>query len=240
MWTVCLRLLPDSVVTAISTRALLRLSPARWSLGYRATPKVGPTCSGIVSAWHWFSLFLDDRKFVVRQVRHFYISTVCIGIYVGGADARKSDRDDEAKLARLSCRYCTGGDRRRSNRACQVGSRITQLLNEDVSCTCIISLWCRLRYNLVIQQEPTSVFIYSTVSTAVYLHVACFRGLRGKKLTNGANFANWDQKQTNDVWYFVKYHYYGTSVVTTCCRLSLGGRWAWWTGLPSNAMTLSW
>jgi len=70
-------------------------------------------------------------------MRHFYISTVCIGLYVGGADARKSDRDDEAKLARLSCRYCTGGDRRRSNRACQVGSRITQLLNEDVSCTCM-------------------------------------------------------------------------------------------------------
>jgi len=29
VWTVCLRLLPDSVATAIWTRALLRLSPAR-------------------------------------------------------------------------------------------------------------------------------------------------------------------------------------------------------------------
>ena len=29
VWTVCLRLLPDSVTTAIWTRALLRLSPAR-------------------------------------------------------------------------------------------------------------------------------------------------------------------------------------------------------------------
>ena len=38
VWTVCLRLLPDSVATAIWTRALLRLSPARWPLGYRATP----------------------------------------------------------------------------------------------------------------------------------------------------------------------------------------------------------
>ena len=37
MWTVCLRLLPDSVATAIWTRALLRVSPARSPLGYRAT-----------------------------------------------------------------------------------------------------------------------------------------------------------------------------------------------------------
>jgi len=29
VWTVCLRLLPDSVAAAIWTRALLRLSPAR-------------------------------------------------------------------------------------------------------------------------------------------------------------------------------------------------------------------
>jgi len=29
VWTVCLRLLPDSVAAAIGTRALLRLSPAR-------------------------------------------------------------------------------------------------------------------------------------------------------------------------------------------------------------------
>ena len=38
VWTVCLRLLPDSVATATWTQALLRLSPARWPLGYRATP----------------------------------------------------------------------------------------------------------------------------------------------------------------------------------------------------------
>ena len=37
VWTVCLRLLPDSVATAIWTRVLLRLSPARYPLGYRAT-----------------------------------------------------------------------------------------------------------------------------------------------------------------------------------------------------------
>ena len=37
VWTVCLRLLPDRVATAIWTQALLRLSPARWPLGYRAT-----------------------------------------------------------------------------------------------------------------------------------------------------------------------------------------------------------
>jgi len=37
MWTVCLRLLPDSVAAAIWTQALLRLSPALWTLGYRAT-----------------------------------------------------------------------------------------------------------------------------------------------------------------------------------------------------------
>ena len=37
MWTVCLRLLPDNVATAIWTQALLCLSPARWPLGYRAT-----------------------------------------------------------------------------------------------------------------------------------------------------------------------------------------------------------
>ena len=39
MWTVCLRLLPDSVVAVIWTQALLRLSPARQPLGYRATTK---------------------------------------------------------------------------------------------------------------------------------------------------------------------------------------------------------
>jgi len=37
VWTVCLGLLPDSVATAIWTRALLRLSPARYPLGYRVT-----------------------------------------------------------------------------------------------------------------------------------------------------------------------------------------------------------
>ena len=37
VWTVCLRLLPDIVATAIWTQALLHLSPARWPLGYRAT-----------------------------------------------------------------------------------------------------------------------------------------------------------------------------------------------------------
>ena len=37
VWTVCLRLLPDSIATAIWTRALLRMSPARQPLGYRAT-----------------------------------------------------------------------------------------------------------------------------------------------------------------------------------------------------------
>ena len=35
VWTVCLRLLPDSVATAIWTRAVLRPSPARYLLGYR-------------------------------------------------------------------------------------------------------------------------------------------------------------------------------------------------------------
>ena len=37
VWTVCLRLLPDIVATAIWTQALLHLSPARWPLVYRAT-----------------------------------------------------------------------------------------------------------------------------------------------------------------------------------------------------------
>jgi len=37
VWTVCLRLFPDSVAAAIWTRALLCLSPARWPLGYRTT-----------------------------------------------------------------------------------------------------------------------------------------------------------------------------------------------------------
>ena len=37
VWTVCLRLSPDSVAATIWTRALLRLSPARKPLGYRAT-----------------------------------------------------------------------------------------------------------------------------------------------------------------------------------------------------------
>jgi len=36
VWTVCIRLLPDSVATAIWTQALLCLSPARKPLGYRA------------------------------------------------------------------------------------------------------------------------------------------------------------------------------------------------------------
>ena len=39
VWTVCLRLLPD---TAIWTRALLPLSPARYPLGYRATYPIQP------------------------------------------------------------------------------------------------------------------------------------------------------------------------------------------------------
>ena len=34
VWAVCLRLLTDSVAAVIWTRALLRLSPARWPLGY--------------------------------------------------------------------------------------------------------------------------------------------------------------------------------------------------------------
>jgi len=38
VWTVCLTLLPDRGATAIWTRALPHLSPARWPLGYRATP----------------------------------------------------------------------------------------------------------------------------------------------------------------------------------------------------------
>jgi len=37
VWTVCLRLLPDSIVAVIWTQALLCLSPARWPLGHRAT-----------------------------------------------------------------------------------------------------------------------------------------------------------------------------------------------------------
>jgi len=37
VWTVCLRLLRDSFATAIWTQVLLRLSPARVPLGYRAT-----------------------------------------------------------------------------------------------------------------------------------------------------------------------------------------------------------
>ena len=37
VWTVCPRLLPDSVAAAIWTRALQHLSPARQPLGYRAT-----------------------------------------------------------------------------------------------------------------------------------------------------------------------------------------------------------
>ena len=37
VWTVCLRLLPDSVAAAIWTQAFLRLSPASEPLGYRAT-----------------------------------------------------------------------------------------------------------------------------------------------------------------------------------------------------------
>ena len=37
VWTGCPSLLPDSVATAIWTRALLYLSPARYPLGYRAT-----------------------------------------------------------------------------------------------------------------------------------------------------------------------------------------------------------
>jgi len=37
VWAVCPRLLPDSVAAVIWTRALLRLSPARLPLGYRAT-----------------------------------------------------------------------------------------------------------------------------------------------------------------------------------------------------------
>ena len=36
VWTVCLRLLPDIVATAIWIQVLLRLSPARLPLGYRA------------------------------------------------------------------------------------------------------------------------------------------------------------------------------------------------------------
>ena len=45
VWTVCLRLLPDSAVAAILSRALVRLSPARQPLGYRAT-----TCVCIYAA----------------------------------------------------------------------------------------------------------------------------------------------------------------------------------------------
>ena len=41
VWTVCLRVLPDSVAAAIRTQAVLRLSPARQPLGYRATPTAG-------------------------------------------------------------------------------------------------------------------------------------------------------------------------------------------------------
>jgi len=37
MWTVCLRLLPNSVTTAIWTQAILRLSPVREPLSYWAT-----------------------------------------------------------------------------------------------------------------------------------------------------------------------------------------------------------
>ena len=40
VWTVCLRLLPDSIAAAIWTQALLRLSPAYQSLGYWASTLV--------------------------------------------------------------------------------------------------------------------------------------------------------------------------------------------------------
>ena len=44
VWTVCLRLLLDSVAAAIWTQALLCPSPARKPLGYRATLTVVNTC----------------------------------------------------------------------------------------------------------------------------------------------------------------------------------------------------
>jgi len=54
VWTVCLRLLPDSAAAAILSRALVRLSPACQPLGYRATTCVYICCSVSTGRW-WVS-----------------------------------------------------------------------------------------------------------------------------------------------------------------------------------------
>ena len=78
MWTVCLRQLPDIVAAAIWTRALLRLSPARWPLGnvnfqnwFQCSHCSGRDLGlGWVSALRGRTILDAYQRWTLRPVRH--------------------------------------------------------------------------------------------------------------------------------------------------------------------------
>ena len=85
VWTVCLRLLPDSVAAAVWTQALQRLSPARLPLGYRAT-LLGT----------YFSNFL-----LVQQDRNFCPIIGELSVKVPQAPSRDADGEGSPMPSRL-------------------------------------------------------------------------------------------------------------------------------------------
>ena len=77
VWTVCLRLLPDSVTTAIWIYAILRLSPARWPRGYRATQV---TWHHNASKLHICALWRGNIYIVCSRIyfKHEHLHATCL------------------------------------------------------------------------------------------------------------------------------------------------------------------
>ena len=105
VWTVCLRLLPDSVAAAIWTRAFLRLRPAREPLGYRAT--------------HLTSTWPARRKNYSRPIRRDVLAAVTSLPVRRVAGDVGQWRHTDARLRAASCRDTGSG--RRETEVCQWG-----------------------------------------------------------------------------------------------------------------------
>jgi len=74
VWTVCLRLLPDSVAIAIWTWALLRLSPACCPLSYRATHSTQKHSVYRMTAHHVSVTYLMYVLHQIYENKWIYIS----------------------------------------------------------------------------------------------------------------------------------------------------------------------
>ena len=184
VWTVRLRLLPDSVAAAISTQALLRLSPAHQPLGYWATP---------IST-------KDTQMFCVYVcVCVFTADGDCSSCGVNGRDSVWRHTPIHSRIRRPDSRHSQhayhpdqvgGGTDVSSHRGCRL-----------TTTTCFHRWYGRLT-EYTAQQLKTSSHIHTTVTLNLYsgkfLRHTAMQSIRSDVINQGwANFfyggPHWDE-----------------------------------------------